>query len=143
MTDKPFQKTYARIGQKAVVIRRDGKILILKRAGSDSDAKWSLPGGALEKDEDPTDGIIREIKEETGLEVSSVIPFSLRSYRNKEDDFVVIIGYKCNSGSEEVVLNEEHTDSKWLSSQEILDLDLSSDGRYFVEKFSSIPNQNT
>ena len=44
-------------------MRRPGK----PRATATSDGKWTLPGGGIEFGEDPRDGALRELQEETGL----------------------------------------------------------------------------
>jgi len=52
-----------------VVIEKDGHILLGKRAGGFRRGKWGLPQGYIEFDEDFLTAAIREVKEETGLEV--------------------------------------------------------------------------
>lgn len=53
----------------AAVIQRDGKILVGQRRRSDSHAlKWEFPGGKLEIGETPRQALIRELKEELGIE---------------------------------------------------------------------------
>lgn len=53
------------------MFNKEGEILVIHRtsiAPSDSD-KWDLLGGDVDFGEDTTESIIREIKEETGLEI--------------------------------------------------------------------------
>lgn len=50
----------------AVVVRSDGRILVIKRV---DDGRWVPPGGVLELDETPQDGLVREVLEETGYKV--------------------------------------------------------------------------
>jgi ADP-ribose pyrophosphatase YjhB (NUDIX family) len=52
-----------------VVIIRDGKVLLGCRRGVNKTGKWCLPQGFMEFDEDFLTAGIREVKEETGLEV--------------------------------------------------------------------------
>jgi 8-oxo-dGTP diphosphatase len=52
-----------------VVIERDGYVLLGKRGGDFSEGKWGLPQGYIEFDEDFLTAAIREVKEETGLDV--------------------------------------------------------------------------
>ena len=52
-----------------VVIEKDGQVLLGKRAGGFGRGKWGLPQGYIEFDEDFLTAAIREVKEETGLEV--------------------------------------------------------------------------
>ena len=44
-----------------------GRVLLTRRAIEPDRGKWDLPGGFLEEDEDPRDGVRRELAEETGL----------------------------------------------------------------------------
>ena len=48
---------------------RDGKVLLSKRGIEPKRGSWDLPGGFLEEGEEPLDGLAREFREETGLEV--------------------------------------------------------------------------
>lgn len=46
------------------VIRDDGRFLAIRRRDNGT---WELPGGVLELDETPEDGVVREVREETGI----------------------------------------------------------------------------
>jgi 8-oxo-dGTP diphosphatase len=50
----------------SAAVFRDGKVLIARRVNPP--ALWSLPGGRVEKNEDPKDAAERELYEETGVE---------------------------------------------------------------------------
>jgi ADP-ribose pyrophosphatase YjhB (NUDIX family) len=47
----------------------DGRVLLARRAAEPFEGRWDIPGGFLEEGENPIDGLQRELKEETGLEV--------------------------------------------------------------------------
>ena len=49
------------------VILENGEILLIKRAGEPFKGKWALPGGFVEYNEKVEDAVIREIREETGV----------------------------------------------------------------------------
>lgn len=60
-----------RIGVGVIVYKED-KILLGKRKNAHGEGKWGFPGGHLEFQEDPHDCAVREVKEETGVEISDV-----------------------------------------------------------------------
>lgn len=109
------------VTQKAIVFRGDGKFLALRRGETapSHPLAWDLPGGELEYGEDPINGIVREIREETGLEVSEVEPFDVLSQENPAG-FWVTIAYRCKSTTDKVVLSYEHNEYKWVSKEEFL-----------------------
>lgn len=49
------------------MVLKDGKILLVKRKFEPKVGEWSLPAGFMEYGESPTECVIRELKEETGL----------------------------------------------------------------------------
>ena len=58
-----------KIGAFAVIFDSEQRVLLSHRKDYDL---WNLPGGGLEEGETPWDGVIREVKEETGLVVQIV-----------------------------------------------------------------------
>ena len=53
----------------AVLVDDRGRVLLAKRGIEPDKGKWDLPGGFLEAGEHPLDGLRRELREETGLDV--------------------------------------------------------------------------
>lgn len=67
MSDAPRQVT--RVAAYAVCTDEDGRMLLCRIAPGhsvDFDGWWTLPGGGLDHGEDPRDGALRELTEETG-----------------------------------------------------------------------------
>jgi ADP-ribose pyrophosphatase YjhB (NUDIX family) len=55
-----------RAGVAVVVLDRDGRVLMLRHVFHPL-APWGLPGGWLGRNESPAEGVLRELREETGL----------------------------------------------------------------------------
>jgi ADP-ribose pyrophosphatase YjhB (NUDIX family) len=66
------------------IIEMDGKLLLEKRTGDMLETgKWSLPSGYLDRDETASEGIIREVKEETGWDSEIISLFRINSNPNR------------------------------------------------------------
>jgi ADP-ribose pyrophosphatase YjhB (NUDIX family) len=84
---------HARFAVSAGAIISDdrGRVLLLKhrfRPGSG----WGMPGGFLEKGEQPEAGLRRELREEIGLEVSELKLFATRAFRKPKQIEIVFTG---------------------------------------------------
>ena len=63
-----METNHPRVGLGIIIVNKEGNILIGKRKGSHAQ-KYSIPGGHLDLGETFEQGAIREIKEETNLDI--------------------------------------------------------------------------
>ena len=54
------------------LLERDGKVLLARRKVEPRRGYWDIPGGFLEEGEEPIEGLKRELREETGIEIEPV-----------------------------------------------------------------------
>lgn len=59
---------FYRVSVKALILNEEGKFLLAQ----EKDGSWELLGGGLNFEENPQEGLIREIAEETGLQVETI-----------------------------------------------------------------------
>jgi len=82
----------------AVVVDR-GRVVLIRRGTEPLKGQWSLPGGMLELGESLVAGVVREVREETGLVVEPVELVELLDRIHRESDRVryhyVIADYLC------------------------------------------------
>lgn len=104
---------------KAFIVK-DGKLLVIKRRPNDPhkpDA-WDIPGGRLELGEDPFEGLKRETREETDLNINIIMPISVHHFVRDDGQKITLVIYLCEQVSGEIKLSEEHTEFKWLDLTE-------------------------
>jgi 8-oxo-dGTP diphosphatase len=68
-TDQARQ--YPVVGVGGVVIR-DGRVLLIRRGTPPLEGRWSIPGGRVEWGETIEQAVVRELREETGLDVQVI-----------------------------------------------------------------------
>lgn len=112
----------------AAVIVKDNMILATQRGYGEFKGKWEFPGGKVEFNENLENALIREIKEETGIELSFNEKNSIKSFGKQEhlggpnDDIVVsdteyfIIELETKP---EIKLSREHSRYKWFDKESI------------------------
>lgn len=122
------------VSQKAVILNKEGRFLIIQRSATapSNPHKWDLPGGDLDFGENPIEGILREIKEETSLTIKEIKPFDVYSNINDIGDFWVTIAYIAKAVSEKVNLSYEHNDFKWINVKEFSKLKSPDKIRQFI-----------
>ena len=110
----------------ACYIEVNSKVLWLKRAGPSENGFWGVPGGKIEKGETPIEGVLRELKEETGIAVKKEEMSYLGAlYIRKPDVEYVYHSFKITLNSQpKVELSREHTEYKWASSEELKSMPL-------------------
>jgi 8-oxo-dGTP pyrophosphatase MutT (NUDIX family) len=119
------------IVQKALVLNRQGQLLLLRRSKTDSrrPLQWDLAGGLLDNGEEMIAGIKREIQEESGLQVSGVrAVFAKTEQREWQAEHglvkrnVVYIFYTAKTSEAAVRLSYEHDSYRWVTLEEALNL---------------------
>ncbi len=87
-----------------LIVNERGEILLAKRHQPENPqihGKWEFPGGGIEIGEDPEAALLREIKEETGLE-AKIVRLLPKVYSNlwdwpEEKLHVIILSYECGA----------------------------------------------
>jgi 8-oxo-dGTP diphosphatase len=113
----------------ALIFNEAGEILLLKhrfRPGSG----WGLPGGFLEKGEQPLDALKRELREEIGMEVECTEIFAARSFRKPKQ---VEVLFRCRAKGVASPRNMEVERAEWFSLTSLPD-GLPRDQRVLIER---------
>jgi ADP-ribose pyrophosphatase YjhB (NUDIX family) len=99
-----------------IVVNSDGHVLVIRRADN---GHWEPPGGVLELDESFEHGVIREIKEETGIHVT--VDRLTGVYKNMPRGIVALV-FRCTPQNEKPRTSDEATSVRWADPSEVADL---------------------
>jgi ADP-ribose pyrophosphatase YjhB (NUDIX family) len=108
----------------SAAIFRDGRVLIVRRARKPALNLYSLPGGAVEVGESLIDAVVREVREETQIDIEPVALAGHREaiVRDKEgrvERHFVILSFASRWLRGEPVLNSELDDARWIDPAEL------------------------
>lgn len=101
------------IGVFAIIFDKQKRVLFCHRRDYDL---WNLPGGGLEKGEIPWQGIIREVKEETGLIVKVERLAGIYSKPAKDE---IVFQFICNQVGGALAINEEANEIQYFALNKI------------------------
>jgi 8-oxo-dGTP diphosphatase len=117
----------------AAFVMHEGRLLLVRHAKL---GKWLPPGGHIEPDETPDEAVLREVREETGLDVELVhreeiagdgcsgivrelaLPFYANVHSVGDHDHACLF-YLCRAGSGRVSISHESRGHRWVTPQEL------------------------
>ncbi len=116
-------------------IEKDGKYLMLHRIKKEQDenkGKWIGVGGKFEEGESPEECLVREVREETGLELTDyelrgIVTFVSDIY---ETEYMFL--YTATGFEGELVSDCNEGVLKWVTIEEVLSLNLWEGDRIFL-----------
>ena len=117
----------------AAILREKGRLLITRRpADKPLGGYWEFPGGKLHPGESPQQALVRELREELGIEVDVEEIFDVLFHRYDWGD-VLLLAYNCRrlSGS---ISNLEVAEHKWVCPSRLGEFELLPADRPLIEK---------
>jgi ADP-ribose pyrophosphatase YjhB (NUDIX family) len=114
----------------AIVIDK-GAILLVKRDREPAKGQWSLPGGRVERGESLREAVVREVREETGIDVDveGLIGIAERIVRDDDGDIefhYVILDYVAAARSNAVKAGDDVSEVRWVPVGEMADMHLTA-----------------
>jgi mutator protein MutT len=137
--DRPY------VGVGAVIVQ-DGKVLIVKRKYDPLAGQWSLPGGGVELGETLEDSIVREMREETGLdiEVGPVIEVFDRITRDGDGQVryhFVLVDYLCWPVGGELRASSDADDARFVDPADLPQYNLTVKANQVIERALELDQQ--
>lgn len=124
----------------AAIINDSGELLCAQRGYGSLMGKWEFLGGKVEEGETDQEALVREIKEELGIdvEVEELLDENYNEYKDKNINLKV---YKCKYLSGEIN-DTEHQALKWTKPEEVESLDWADADKPIVETYlDSLPKR--
>ena len=123
------------VGIGAVIIN-GGKIVLIKRGNEPGKGKWSIPGGHVNLGEALEQAVIRESKEETGLDVENprlidVVSNVDLDEKGKVKYHHVIIDYFVHVKNGTAQASSDAAELRWVPFDKVEDYDLTKSFRLF------------
>jgi ADP-ribose pyrophosphatase YjhB (NUDIX family) len=123
------------VGVGAVIIK-EGKIALIKRGNEPARGKWTIPGGLVELGESPDQAVVRETKEETGLDVDNPSLIDVVSNvdldeKGKIKYHYVIIDYFVHVKRGTAEASSDAVELRWVPFDEVEGYDLTTSFRLF------------
>lgn len=112
-----------------------GRILVQNRLAKDW-AGVTFPGGHIEKGESFVESVIREVKEETGLDIECPQICGVKSWFMKNGVRYIVLFYKTNRFSGELRSSKEG-EVFWIKPEELKNYKLASDFDEMYEIFAN------
>jgi 8-oxo-dGTP diphosphatase len=111
------------VGVGAVIVNGD-RALIVRRATEPLKGQWSIPGGMLELGEKLREGLAREVREETALdvevgEVLDVFDSIFPDADGRTQYHYVLIDYRCTVSKGEAKAGSDVSEVRWVTSEEL------------------------
>ncbi|WP_304452476.1 NUDIX hydrolase [Nocardiopsis sp. YSL2] len=109
--DKPSTPLHS-VSVAGAVIREDGRMLAIQRRDN---GNWEPPGGVLELNETPEEGVVREVLEETGIHVE--VEQLTGVYKNMTRGIVALV-FRCKPSGGVELPSSESVAVEWVTSEQ-------------------------
>ena len=127
-----------------VLIEKDGKYLLIRRAADPDKGMWSVPGGLVEVGERVRDAALREALEETGLRVELVDRLGVVDKIMRDDEgrvryHFIIVQFLARIVEGEVKAMDDALEARWASISELSSYELTASLRDFLKEIGLYP----
>ncbi len=121
------------------VVVRDGRILLIRRGRGPAQGQWSVPGGRVEFGETLQEAVIREVAEETGLDVICGEFIGLVE-RMSDDYHYVILDFWADAVSDgPLTAGDDAAEATWVDLSDLGEINMVDGMIEFLADHGVIP----
>jgi ADP-ribose pyrophosphatase YjhB (NUDIX family) len=126
------------VGAGALIIK-NGKLLLIKRGAKPGQGRWSIPGGLVELGERVQDAIVREVKEECGLDIEverlmDVFDSITRDEKGRVQYQFVVVNFLAKIKGGTLKNADDVLEARWVPLNEVKKYNLTNSFRKFFQK---------
>lgn len=103
------------------LISKENKILLIKRNNEPFKGSWAIPGGYIDWDETAEEALKREVKEETGLDVTEITFFDVYSDPKRDPRQNITLVYQIETDGEPKA-GDDAKELKWFDFHNLPEL---------------------
>ena len=121
------------------LVNEENELLIGKRTSKNSfPGLWEFPGGKIQDNENPEEAIIREAKEEIGINLtkSCLAPLSFSTYKYREDEIILLL-YIARKW-ENYPVKKIHSKLLWVKANELRNFEMPPANNYLIASIQDI-----
>jgi 8-oxo-dGTP diphosphatase len=123
----------------AVIVDADNRVVLIKRGREPLKGTWSLPGGVVEVGETLPAALMREVREETCLEVEVGAVIEVLDRISRDDDgrveyHYVIVDYLCRAVGGSIACASDADDARWVSGADVPQYNLTAAAAAVVQR---------
>jgi 8-oxo-dGTP diphosphatase len=123
-----------------IVHDQAGRLLLIRRGQPPAAGSWSVPGGRCRPGESPADACVREVAEETALEVA-VVRLAGRVERAAPGGGVYVIDdFVCRVVGGDLRAGDDAADARWVSRDELAALELAPGLYAALDEWGLLPS---
>lgn len=123
------------------VIMHEGRLLLVKRGVEPAKGKWSIPGGVVELGEGVRDAVVREVREECGLDIEIVTDTPMDALDSLVTDeggrlkyHYVLLQFLARPRGGTLKPASDVLEARWVPLEEVETYDITKSLRRFLKK---------
>ena len=124
------------------IILQENKLVVIKRGREPFKGEWALPGGRIEENESAEQCLVREMKEETNLDVVPLKLVGIYSSPKRDPRGIIVATFICKVIGGELKAGDDAAEAYWFDMNKMPNL-CSDHGKMLTDALNPLYQTNT